>query len=174
VLLDEFAREYQSGHRSGDVRDLTRFLFEEKGFSGAKKDYYSPRNSNLVYVLEHRRGIPISLVGVLMLVGKRVGVEVEGCNFPGHFLALAHEGDRPVIIDCYNSGLLVDDRLLARYLDPVSVTVEELTRLRCDATTIIARMLRNLINAYRASGESLDMKLMQELLSHQSGKSENR
>jgi regulator of sirC expression with transglutaminase-like and TPR domain len=172
-LLDELADEYRSERRPATVWDLSQFLFAEKRFRGAKEDYYNPSNSNLVYVLERRRGIPISLVILLMLVGKRVGVDVEGCNFPGHFLALAHDEGGPSIIDCYNGGLLVDDRLLARYLDPVSVTVQELTRLQCDTATIIGRVLRNLINAFRAAGQAADVQLMQELLSHQVGKAEN-
>ncbi len=39
-----------------------------------------------------------------MLVGKRVGLTIHGCNFPGHFMARANDGQRDWIFDCFNGG----------------------------------------------------------------------
>jgi regulator of sirC expression with transglutaminase-like and TPR domain len=100
-----------------------------------------------------------------MLVGHRLGMAIDGCNFPGHFLALTFERGDPLIIDCYHGGLLINDSLLARYLDPVTVTVRDLVNLRSDVRSIVGRVLRNLINAYRAAGDQDDLELMMELLS---------
>jgi len=60
---------------------------------------------------------------------------------------------------------LINDSLLARYLDPVTVTVRDLVNLRSDVRSIVGRVLRNLINAYRAAGDEDDLELMMELLS---------
>ncbi|MEM7050709.1 MAG: transglutaminase-like domain-containing protein [Acidobacteriota bacterium] len=68
------------------LQRLNRFLFVESGFRGNREDYYDPRNSFLNEVLERRLGIPITLSLVLMEVGRRAGVELEGVGFPGHFL----------------------------------------------------------------------------------------
>lgn len=172
-LLDQLAGEYSESAKTRTVRTLARYLFAVKKFSGAKDDYYEPQNSSLLYVLEERRGIPITLTCLYMLVGERVGLTIEGCNFPGHFLALGYDEETPVVIDCFNGGLVIDDKLLARYLDPVSVTVEELTRLKADTRTIVLRVLRNLINAYRAGGDPDNAKLMRDLLGSMSGSREN-
>jgi hypothetical protein len=59
---------------------------------------------------------------------------------------------------------LIDDSLLARYLDPVTVTVRDLVNLRSDVPTIIGRVLRNLANAYGAAGDEENRDLMLELL----------
>ncbi|MCK5571344.1 MAG: transglutaminase family protein [Bacteroidetes bacterium] len=173
LLLDELAAEYRAEHRSCDVRDLSRFLFSSRKLEGAREDYYNPRNSNLVYVIEHGKGIPISLVSIFILVGHRLGLAIEGCNFPGHFLALTFEQEKPLVIDCFNAGILVDDLLLARYLDPVSVTVHDLTHLECDTLTLVGRVLRNLMNAYRSQGKPEGERLMKELLDMSSGESLN-
>ena len=164
-LLDALAGEFRGMGLQADVRGLSEFLFAQKQLAGAKDDYYNPRNSDLVYVIEQKRGIPISLALVFMLVGHRLGMSIDGCNFPGHFLAMTFERGDPLIIDCFHGGLLIDDTLLARYLDPVTVTVRDLLNLRSDVRSIIARVLRNLINAYRAAGDQEDLELMTELLS---------
>ena len=130
-------------------------------------------NSSLVYVIERRRGIPISLVAIYMLVGRRLGLTIEGCNFPGHFLALAREVDTTFVIDCYNGGLVIDNAILSRYFDPVTVTVEDLLRLRATTPMIVSRVLRNLLNAYRATAQSKDLELIEELLGSFSGASLN-
>ena len=163
-LLDSLAAEYRSLHRRPDLRELSRFLFSRKKLTWAQQDYYDPRNSNLIYVVEHRRGIPISLACVYMLVGHRLGLHIEGCNFPGHFLAMAYEDNRPIIIDCFHGGLFLDDALLSRYMDPVAVSVQYLTNLRSDSGTIVRRVVRNLVNAYRSVGSPEEAEVMETLL----------
>ncbi|MGB6647083.1 MAG: hypothetical protein WBG01_00950, partial [Bacteroidota bacterium] len=61
----------------------------------------------------------------------------------------------------------------ARYLDPVSVTVQDLTLLQCDTLTLVSRVLRNLVNAYRSSKQPGEERLMRELLDSMSGESQN-
>jgi regulator of sirC expression with transglutaminase-like and TPR domain len=56
------------------------------GFAGNTQDYDALENSNLVWVLESRRGIPITLGVVLMSVARDAGGTAAGINFPGHFL----------------------------------------------------------------------------------------
>jgi regulator of sirC expression with transglutaminase-like and TPR domain len=173
VLLDDLATEYRTRHKTSDVRDLSRFLFSTKNLVGDRHDYYNPQNSNLLYVIEQGKGIPISLVSIFILVGRRLGIPIEGCNFPGHFLAITSELDKPLVIDCFNGGIIVDDLLLARYLDPVSVTVQDLTLLQCDTLTLVSRVLRNLVNAYRSSKQPGEERLMREILESMSGESQN-
>lgn len=173
ALLDELADECRATYGAPSTRDLSSFLFRVKDLQGARDDYYNPLNSSLVFAIEKRRGIPISLVSIYMLVGRRLGLTIEGCNFPGHFLALAREPESTLVIDCYNGGLIIDNAILSRYFDPVSVTVEDLIRLRATTPTIVSRVLRNLINAYRATAQPRDLELIEELLGSLSAASLN-
>ncbi len=61
--------------------------------------YDDPRDSCLNEVLNRRTGIPITISVVYMEVARRAGLQIDGVNFPGHFLVRCPEftrnGDRP-------------------------------------------------------------------------------
>jgi regulator of sirC expression with transglutaminase-like and TPR domain len=163
VLLDQCATEFRSGKHNHDALALARFLFKEKQLRGVSQEkYLNPLNSNLVYVLEEKRGLPISLSCVYMLVGKRVGLPIEGCNFPGHFLSIAHTERSRVLVDCYNGGRTIGEDDLASIDSRVSL--KEILRLECRSAAIIARVLRNLKSAYEHTRDTDNLRLMDELL----------
>ncbi|MCB9748763.1 MAG: tetratricopeptide repeat protein [Myxococcales bacterium] len=86
---------------------LCRGMFDELNFRGNSEDYYDPQNSYLHYVLKRRLGIPISLSVVLIEVGRRLGLSLEGVSFPVHFLAC--DLDAPgVFVDAFHGGALLD------------------------------------------------------------------
>ena len=169
-LLDRLAGEYDSTHARRDVYQLADFLFKDKGFEGAKFDYNNPNNSNLVYVIEKRQGIPISLVGVYILVGHRLGLKIEGCNLPGHFLARTYLGDKIFLVDCFNGGEFIDENILLdektlidMNLQP-SKAIQDTIRTEAATEVIIARVLRNLIDAYQRIDDQEKISLMIDLL----------
>ena len=77
-LLDELAEEFRRTQTFYDPCQLAEFLFKTKDLKGAREDYYNPLNSNLVYVIKEKQGLPISLVCIYMLVGRRLGFHIEG------------------------------------------------------------------------------------------------
>ncbi|MGB1780385.1 MAG: transglutaminase family protein, partial [Longimicrobiales bacterium] len=68
------------------LEDLLKTLFERRKFRGNRKAYYDPRNSFLNDVLDRGAGIPLTLGIVLLEIGWRLQLPLEGVNFPGHFL----------------------------------------------------------------------------------------
>jgi regulator of sirC expression with transglutaminase-like and TPR domain len=61
-------------------------LFDRDRFKGNTHDYADPENSFLDSVLDRRIGIPVTLSVLMMEVGRRLGVDVQGVGMPGHFL----------------------------------------------------------------------------------------
>ena len=163
AALDQLAQRFTSQGAQVNAIELASFLFYQQGLKGAPPDdYYNPQNSNLIYVIEQKRGIPISLTCLYILVGHRVGLVIEGCNFPGHFLAIAPVRQRRVLVDCFNGGRLIQEKDLARI--KADITIEDILRLQCQSAVIIARILRNLRHAYQQAGKDQDAQLMSELL----------
>jgi regulator of sirC expression with transglutaminase-like and TPR domain len=126
------------------VRCLARYLGEEQGLIGNSHDYYHPRNGYLPWVMEFRRGLPITVTLVYMLVGMRLNLHVEGVASPGHFLArLGH-----VIFDPYHQGRILSDgewEMIASELPPGKRSF--LTK-PCPPPQVMHRLLINLRNCY--------------------------
>ena len=154
-LLDRLAHDYRSAHRRADVFTLAHYLFRTRGLSGCgKNDYYTPAASNLVSVIDRGRGLPISLACIYLLVGARLGLDIEGCNVPNHFLARAVTGGRLILVDCFNGGATLD---VAQLIPKGYDAGPQLARIRRGASTaaIMVRVAANLAAAHaRAGNES--------------------
>ena len=78
------------------------------GYRGDAETYDDPRNANLMEVIDRRKGLPVALGIIWLDVGARMGLDLAGLNFPGHFvLRLRTEGSGPrdaAIIDPFNGG----------------------------------------------------------------------
>ena len=158
-LLDRLATEFRAFGDAHDALALAQFLFDFCGLRGAPPaDFYEPRNSNLLFVLEEGSGLPISLSCIFILVGARVGLRIEGCNFPGHFLA--RDGRLQRVFDPYNRGRM----LSAREVATLGKAAPGEMSSPATAREIIARVLRNLSVAYHHNGDSEASGLMLSLL----------
>jgi regulator of sirC expression with transglutaminase-like and TPR domain len=136
------------------VRDV---LFEVHGFRGNSASYYDPRNSYLNEVMDRRLGIPITL-GILYLeIADRVGVALEGVNFPGHFLVKYTAGDLEVFIDPYHHGEIFSRQecieRFRRVAPGRSFRPEHLDAV--GARQILARLLHNLKKIYVETGDDV-------------------
>ena len=137
------------------ISALNDYLFTELHFVGNRDKYEDPRNSCLNEVLERRTGIPITLSLVYMEVAQRAGLQIEGVNFPGHFLVRCPEIGAPrhdgVIIDPFHGGALLSEHdcrvLLQRHVGS-EVAFNRSLLVSATRTQIIVRMLLNLKNVY--------------------------
>jgi regulator of sirC expression with transglutaminase-like and TPR domain len=112
--LDDLATEVgaacadSDGGTAAQVNALRAVIVERYGYAGDDETYDDVRNANLMWVIDRRRGLPVSL-GILYLhCARRLGWDMIGLNFPGHFLLrLEHEGVR-VILDPFSGGALLN------------------------------------------------------------------
>jgi len=141
----------------GHVLQLGQFLFDNEGFTGNLGDYDDPRNSFLNDVLVRRTGIPITLSIIYMHVGRRVGLWLEGVNFPGHFLVRCKGmlGDaaptEDLILDPFHGGIVLTERdcvrLLRRHAGE-GARFDRVLLAPAFKAQILVRMLVNLKRAY--------------------------
>ncbi|MFH1143815.1 MAG: transglutaminase family protein [Candidatus Eisenbacteria bacterium] len=107
--LDELAEGLRPQLQSTDgasqtVSRLCRYLFEEVGFEGDRENYYDPDNGYLNQVIDRRRGIPLSLAALTILVGRRLGLPLYGVGLPKNFLVKYQDGTTEIFFDPYNGG----------------------------------------------------------------------
>lgn len=145
------------GNVIASLHSLGQHLFETEAFSGNLSDYEDPRNSFLNDVVARRTGIPITLSIVYLHVGRRVGLWLEGVNFPGHFLVRCKGmlGDaaptEDIILDPFHGGIVLTERdcarLLARHAGE-DARFDRVMLAPAFKTQILVRMLVNLKRAY--------------------------
>lgn len=135
-----------------DAHELAQWLFASHNgvtrFRGNSKDYYSPANSNLFWVLDTGLGNPISLCCLYRLLGHRFGLEIEGCNFPGHFLSRVKYRDKTWLVDCFNRGRFMLAADVAKHHPAANPGMEDLIHEPATAEATLLRILRNLDEAY--------------------------
>ena len=140
---------------------LVHRLFVERQFTGNRQNYTDPDNSFLHRVLARRVGIPVSLAVVMIEVGRRCGVPLEGVGMPGHFLV--RDRARGVLHDPFDGGRVLDDAAAeARFRSSTGVGPEVAFGPRLlpavGPHAILDRMLANLAGAYRERGMDRDVE----------------
>jgi len=123
----------------------TKFIGEELGFRGNADDYYSPSNSLLPAVITNRTGIPITLTLIYMMIGRRAGMEIEGVNFPGHFLA--RHGD--LLFDPFERGRILHDEECAEILERQSLELRDEHLEKATSVVMFRRILTNLLYVFQ-------------------------
>ncbi len=131
---------------------LVRVLADEADFLGDSDDYGHPRNSMLTQVIARRRGLPIVLAVLYVVVGEHAGFDVAGVGMPGHYLCRV--GD--TYLDPFAGGAV-------RTEEQCSALVRKITagafawrpEFLADTPTVqtVERVLRNLVHAHQQRRE---------------------
>lgn len=133
---------------------INHHLFRELEYLGNVDNYYDPRNSYLNEVIDRHTGIPVTLSILYMEIGRRLGLNIHGVSFPGHFLVKLKVRRGQMVIDPFIGGETQSEadlrQRLAQVLPTADVEAAPLHRYLEPASPrqIIARMLRNLKNIY--------------------------
>jgi regulator of sirC expression with transglutaminase-like and TPR domain len=133
------------------LEELTRTLYQRNGFRGNGEAFDDPRNSFLNDVLDRRLGIPLTLGIVLLEVGWRLRLPLEGVNFPHHFLVRFHGDAMDLLIDPFDGGRARYEDEAQELLDRVyhgKVRLQESFLRRAGKREILVRMLNNLKGVY--------------------------
>lgn len=140
------------------ITEVSQYLFKDEGFKGNSGNYDDPRNSFLNEVLERRTGIPITLGLIYIEVARRAGVDVDGINFPGHFLlkvpshpSASLADDQHVIVDPFHGGAVLselDCRNLLRKHAGEKAAFDPRLLARATKQEILVRVLVNLKRIY--------------------------
>jgi regulator of sirC expression with transglutaminase-like and TPR domain len=130
----------------GGVNDV---LFRELGFHGNTDDYYDPRNSFLNEVIARRCGLPITLSTLYIAVARRVGCELHGTAFPGHFLVRSSRPGWPIVVDPFHGGLVLSEAECRERLEQNgSLRWDPMFVEPVPARAVLRRMLNNLRAIY--------------------------
>lgn len=131
--------------------ELLDMLFVRRHFQGNRGAYHDPRNSFLNDVLDRGLGIPLTLGMIVLEVGWRLGLPLEGVNFPGHFLVRFRGDAIHLLIDPFDGGKVRFEDQAQELLDRVyggMVRVQEPFLRTATRRDMLVRLLTNLKGVY--------------------------
>ncbi|MFT4994388.1 MAG: regulator of sirC expression with transglutaminase-like and TPR domain [Paraglaciecola sp.] len=145
------------------------FFYVDLAFSGDEKHYFSCQYNLLNQVIDYRTGIPVSLAIIFQSLAQGLGFDVQGVNFPGHFLLRYQVSpNRSLYIDPLNGSFLSPRDLEQFYfsilseIDDEKMPQEALQPAGCDES--VMRLLHNLKASYINEKEFTKALLAVELL----------
>ncbi len=156
--LDELAARVRGAIRvrtaASAARALAELLAHEEGYIGDATSYYDLDNLLFDSVLRQKKGMPVSLSALYVLVGRRVGLQLSGMRMPDHFLVRVH-GARPVLLDPFHGGRTITKVDCIRYLRSAGYAPETSLITEVDDRGILLAFLSDLqrIFGYREDRE---------------------
>lgn len=166
------------------VKILNYILFQLHGFRGDEQNYLHHDNSFINKVLENKKGNPISLSIVYILVAQRLNVPVYGVNLPRHFImayvedeesaTLASFSDKQIIsheangelrfyINAYNGGGVFNLQQLRTILREMELEERPEYINPCSNIDIVLRVLMNLYNSFSSQNRH-EIDLMEKII----------
>lgn len=135
------------------VKQLNSAIFGKLKFSANTKNFHSPANSMINMVLESRKGNPISLCAVYMLIAQKLNMPIRGVNLPNLFILTYKTDKLQFYINAFNRGLIFSKEDIDNYIDHLHLAPQEYYYQSCSNQEMIKRVLRNLIVSFDKLGD---------------------
>lgn len=136
------------------LRTLSRVLFGEAGFRGVDDSSDQPETSLLSRVLERRRGNPLSLCAIYLLVARRLGIAVEPVGIPGRFMVGWFGDGGPIYVDAFAGGAFRTRDEIRLALRENELPEDESLLLPVGQRETLARACRNLATQHAEQGDA--------------------
>lgn len=162
------------------VNIFNHVLFSLNGFSGNTQNIHDPQNHFLKYVLESRKGNPVSLSILYLILAEQVKMPVYGITLPQHFVVSFHkdflsESDSQAwiknsilfYINPFNKGIIFNRDDITIFLKKLHVTPKPYHYLPSSNIEILAALLNSLIVSYELAGvqeKITELTRMKEIL----------
>ncbi len=152
-------------HPFDQVKLLNSVIFGKLKFSANTKNFHSPGNSMINVVLQTKKGNPISLCVVYMMIARKLKMPVYGVNLPNLFiLTYKDDSHKQFYINAFNRGLIFSREDIDNYIAELRINPQEQFYEPCDTRDIIKRCLRNLINSFDKLGDHAKSEEVKQLL----------
>ena len=95
-------------HPQAAAAAMAEIISNGYGYFGDSVTYDDPQNSDMIRVIDRRRGLPVALGIIYLETAHRLGLPASGLNAPGHFVIAIGQGETAVIADPFNGGVMLN------------------------------------------------------------------
>lgn len=135
------------------VKVINSVFFNKLKFGANSKNFHSPGNSMINVVLESRRGNPITLCVIYLLVAQKLKLPIYGVNLPNLFILTYKDDNHQFYINTFNRGLIFSKQDIENYINELHLVPQKSFFEPCDSLEIVRRALRNLVMSFEKMGE---------------------
>jgi regulator of sirC expression with transglutaminase-like and TPR domain len=153
IYFDAWLLMREEVHPHDAIKSLNHVVFEKYGFTGNTKNFHSPANSMINQVLEVKRGNPISLCVIYMIVAQRLNLPVFGVNLPSLFIVTYQSSLGQFYVNIFNKGLIFSKKDIDTYLKQMKIDPRDEFYQPCGNLEIIKRVLLNLIVSFKKNSD---------------------
>lgn len=146
------------------VKALNSVFYSGLGFGANTKNFHSASNSMINIVLESRRGNPITLCVIYMLIARKLNMPVYGVNLPNLFVLTYKREKTQFYINVFNRGIIFSKTDIDHYIAQLNLGPKDSFYQPCTHLEIVQRVLRNLIVSYEKAGEPEKIREVERLL----------
>ncbi len=149
------------------VKIINHILFDVHQFSGNIANYHAPQNSFINSVLETKKGNPVSLGILYMIIAQELQIPIYGVNLPEHFIVayvdeyakLFAGSDNKMgadnvlfYINPFSKGIIFSHKDIDQFLSQLKLDPKPSYYKPCSNVDIIKRVIRNLIYSFEKLG----------------------
>lgn len=155
------------------VKVLNDIMYNKLKFRPNSKNFHAPSNSMINVVLESKKGNPLTLSVVYMLIAQRLKLPIYGVNLPNLFILTYKTEASQFYINVFNNGLIFSTEDIDNYIEQLNLSKLEIFYQPCSNIDLAIRALRNLVSAFDKIGEYKKADDVKELLNILGAGSEN-
>ncbi|MCU0470990.1 MAG: transglutaminase-like domain-containing protein [Arcicella sp.] len=151
-------------HPMDQIKTLNSVIFGKLKFGANTKHFHSASNSMLNVVIESKKGNPISLCVIYLLVAQKLKLPIWGVNLPNLFILTYKSGNLQFYINVFNRGLIFSKVDIDSYIAQLNLAQNDIFYQPCNNLDIIRRVLRNLTLAFEKVGDDDKVKEIDKVL----------
>ena len=157
------------------IKVVNHILFDIHKFRGNKSNIKSPDNLYLNILLETRKGNPLSIGILYIIIARSLKLPVYGVDLPNHFVLAymdvgenmnmeSSENDQAIFyVNPFNRGMLFTHNEIEAYIKQMKLPHNDSYFQACDNLTIIRRLFGELISLHQELGNKEKVEELRKL-----------
>lgn len=146
------------------IKAFNNAFFNKLKFTANTKNFHSINNSMINLVLESRKGNPISLCVIYMMIAQKLKMPVFGVNLPNLFILTYKTESTQFYINAFNKGLIFTKEDISNYVSHLNLKDNDMFYEPCNNLDIIRRVLRNMMVSFDKTGNQERLEEVRLLL----------
>ncbi|MDX2283175.1 MAG: transglutaminase-like domain-containing protein [Bacteroidia bacterium] len=134
---------------------ISRLLFASEQYRGNRRSLFDPQNYFLNGLIETRRGGPVSLGTLFLIICQELELPLHGMVLPGYFVLRNDGGRHELFVDVFNKGAVFFRSDLQNFLSEVGADEDDPAFARAAShVDIVREIAHQLIVCYHRKKQS--------------------